>query len=153
MSSSDGSTVIFRRAPAGLRRKSIERFRPPAANAKCAKGRAFDCLITGDAELRRLNREFRGKDYATDVLSFPGRRRHRPKRCCAANGATRRYRHLLARARAQARRFGHTTGTRNPHPDAARRCCTCWAWITKATAAGWRAPRSAGARGWACRPG
>jgi probable rRNA maturation factor len=29
-------------------------------------------VITGDAELRRLNREFRGKDCATDVLSFPG---------------------------------------------------------------------------------
>ena len=39
-----------------------------------AKGKPFDCLITGDAELRRLNREFRGKDYATDVLSFPQRR-------------------------------------------------------------------------------
>jgi probable rRNA maturation factor len=31
------------------------------------------CLITGDAELRRLNRQFLGKDYATDVLSFPVR--------------------------------------------------------------------------------
>lgn len=30
------------------------------------------CLITTDAELRRLNRQFRRKDYATDVLSFPG---------------------------------------------------------------------------------
>lgn len=29
------------------------------------------CLITDDRELRRLNREFLGKDYATDVLSFP----------------------------------------------------------------------------------
>jgi probable rRNA maturation factor len=29
------------------------------------------CLVTTDAELRRLNREFRGKDYGTDVLSFP----------------------------------------------------------------------------------
>lgn len=29
------------------------------------------CLITTDAELQRLNREFRAKDYATDVLSFP----------------------------------------------------------------------------------
>ncbi|MFZ0661140.1 MAG: rRNA maturation RNase YbeY [Acidobacteriaceae bacterium] len=28
-------------------------------------------LLTGDAEVRRLNREFRGKDRATDVLSFP----------------------------------------------------------------------------------
>jgi probable rRNA maturation factor len=29
------------------------------------------CLVTDDEELRRLNKQFRGKDYATDVLSFP----------------------------------------------------------------------------------
>ena len=29
-------------------------------------------VLTGDAAMRRLNREWRGKDYATDVLSFPG---------------------------------------------------------------------------------
>jgi probable rRNA maturation factor len=28
-------------------------------------------LLASSAELRRLNREFRGQDYATDVLSFP----------------------------------------------------------------------------------
>lgn len=28
--------------------------------------------FAGDRELRRANREYRGKDYATDVLSFPG---------------------------------------------------------------------------------
>lgn len=28
-------------------------------------------LLTGDAGIRRLNRKFRGKDKATDVLSFP----------------------------------------------------------------------------------
>ena len=33
--------------------------------------RSITCLIASDTELRRLNREFRGKDYATDVLSFP----------------------------------------------------------------------------------
>ena len=29
------------------------------------------CLIASDAELQKLNRKFRGKNYATDVLSFP----------------------------------------------------------------------------------
>ena len=28
-------------------------------------------LLAGDATLRRLNRQFRGKNVATDVLSFP----------------------------------------------------------------------------------
>ncbi len=28
-------------------------------------------VLTGDAAMRRLNREWRGKDRATDVLSFP----------------------------------------------------------------------------------
>ena len=36
-----------------------------------AGGRSFTCLLTRDAELRRLNREFLHKDYPTDVLSFP----------------------------------------------------------------------------------
>src|ERR1700730_10186411 len=30
-----------------------------------------DVLLTSDAELKRLNRSFRGKNKATDVLSFP----------------------------------------------------------------------------------
>jgi probable rRNA maturation factor len=34
-------------------------------------GRTITCLIANDAEVRRLNREFRGKNQATDVLSFP----------------------------------------------------------------------------------
>jgi probable rRNA maturation factor len=48
----------------------VERF-ARKLQKELAKGRPFDTLITGDAELRRLNREFRGKDYPTDVLSFP----------------------------------------------------------------------------------
>ena len=38
---------------------------------RVARGREIACLITGDPELRRLNRRFRGANYATDVLSFP----------------------------------------------------------------------------------
>jgi len=93
--SSDGSTVIFRRVPARLRRPVVERFARELQSA-VAKGHAFDCLITHDAELRQLNRDFRGKDAVTDVLSFPG------------------IGHLgdvaiaIGRARAQARAFGHT---------------------------------------------
>jgi probable rRNA maturation factor len=34
-------------------------------------GRVFCCLVSDDKQLRVLNRRFRGKDYATDVLSFP----------------------------------------------------------------------------------
>ena len=34
-------------------------------------GREFACLITADAEIRQLNKQFRRKDAATDVLSFP----------------------------------------------------------------------------------
>jgi probable rRNA maturation factor len=36
-----------------------------------ADGRPFTCLITDDRELERLNRMFLGKEYPTDVLSFP----------------------------------------------------------------------------------
>jgi probable rRNA maturation factor len=38
---------------------------------RVTRGRGFDCLITDDRELRSLNRKFLGKNYATDVLSFP----------------------------------------------------------------------------------
>jgi probable rRNA maturation factor len=38
---------------------------------RVARSRGVVCLITDDKELRRLNRQFRGKNRATDVLSFP----------------------------------------------------------------------------------
>jgi probable rRNA maturation factor len=111
MASPEGSTVTFRRAPADLRRGALERF-ARKLQAEVTKGRSFDCLIAGDAELRRLNREFRGQDYATDVLSFPA-----APSCRAATGLAlgrARERSLgdlaisLARARCQAREYGHT---------------------------------------------
>jgi len=38
---------------------------------RVVRGRTITCLIANDAEVRRLNRFFRGKNQATDVLSFP----------------------------------------------------------------------------------
>jgi probable rRNA maturation factor len=98
MSSPEGSSVTFRRVPATLRRNAIERF-ARRLQSEVAQGAPFDTLITGDAELRRLNRQFRRKDYATDVLSFPAV----PLSPALGDLAI-----SLARARAQARQFGHT---------------------------------------------
>jgi len=98
MSPSDGSTVRFRRVPPEFRRRTVERF-AVKLEAEVAKGRPFDCLITGDADLRRLNRDFRGKDYPTDVLSFPAASPSQHLGDVAIS---------LARARAQAREFGHS---------------------------------------------
>jgi len=41
-----------------------------------AGGRRFCCVVTSDRELRHLNRDFRKKDYSTDVLSFPAAEPH-----------------------------------------------------------------------------
>lgn len=51
-------------------KRGLKSFLADAARAARLKG-AVSVLLTGDAEIRRLNREFRGKDKATDVLSFP----------------------------------------------------------------------------------
>jgi probable rRNA maturation factor len=102
MSSPEGSTVSFRRVPAELRPRALLRFARRLEREICG-GRAFDCLITGDSELRRLNREFRGKDATTDVLSFPSPDsvHHHPSVPLGDIAIS------YARARAQAREFGH----------------------------------------------
>jgi len=51
--------------------------------------------------MRRLNRDFRGNDYATDVLSFPA----------AAGVRLGDLAISIQRARAQARSFGHAAET------------------------------------------
>lgn len=63
-------SLIFRDVPARVRRTPLKDFAARLQNG-VARGAGFECLITGDRELRRLNGEFRRKDYATDVLSFP----------------------------------------------------------------------------------
>lgn len=62
-------------------------------------GRRFDCLISRDGELQRLNRDFLGKDYPTDVLSFPSR---------TASGFLGEIAISLDRARQQSSERGHT---------------------------------------------
>jgi probable rRNA maturation factor len=64
------TTLLFEVPTSGLSRHSARSF-AKVLESELAPGRAFCCLITSDKELRRLNREFRHQDYATDVLSFP----------------------------------------------------------------------------------
>ena len=49
---------------------ALTRFLNRARAAVGLRG-AVDVLLTGDSTIRRLNKSFRGKDKATDVLSFP----------------------------------------------------------------------------------
>jgi probable rRNA maturation factor len=54
----------------GLSRAGLTRFLNRARAAVGIKDEVH-VLLAGDATLRRLNRSFRGKNTATDVLSFP----------------------------------------------------------------------------------
>jgi len=108
MASPEGSSVTFRRPAADVRPRALAAF-ARRLQKEVSKGRSFDCRITGDAELRKLNRQWRGKDYVTDVLSFPsgiglparpGQVKPAPLGDLAIS---------IARARAQAREFGHST--------------------------------------------
>jgi probable rRNA maturation factor len=90
--SSPEPLVVFRRTPSTLDREELENFARLLSRRLRAE---FTCVITSDAELRRLNQRFRGKDYTTDVLSFPG-----------SNELVISYQ----RAKAQAVEFGHDVG-------------------------------------------
>ena len=102
--SPEGSSITFRSVRGASLRRSTERF-AKTLEWRVAKGRPFACLITTDSELRRLNRNFRGKDAATDVLSFPAASEAPGP---AAGGYLGDLAISLARARAQAAEFGHT---------------------------------------------
>jgi probable rRNA maturation factor len=68
---------------------------------RVARGRSIACLIAEDAEIRRLNRQYRGKNYAADVLSFSAMERHGVAGDIAIS---------IDRAKAQAAERGHTLG-------------------------------------------
>jgi probable rRNA maturation factor len=92
------SSLLFEVPAPGIPRLDLRRFARRLAS-DVAGGRGFNCLIASDAELRRLNREFRKKDYATDVLSFPS---------AESNGFAGEIAISYDRARAQAAGLGHS---------------------------------------------
>jgi probable rRNA maturation factor len=89
--SPDDPHLLFRHPSRRVRRTPLRGFLTELAK-RVTRGRPVTCLITTDAELRRLNRQFRGKNHATDVLSFP------PDEMAIS----------LDRAAAQARELGHS---------------------------------------------
>jgi probable rRNA maturation factor len=101
------TTVLFNVATPGLLRRSIRAYAKTLEELVADDG-PFCCLITSDQELRRLNREFRKKDYTTDVLSFPGASRR------VGTPQTKSLRHIgeiaisFPRAKAQASEFRHS---------------------------------------------
>jgi probable rRNA maturation factor len=74
--------VIMRKRVAGLDSASLERFVARARRAVKLRG-PVNVVVTGNREVRSLNREFRKIDKPTDVLSFqsaavPLNRLHQP---------------------------------------------------------------------------
>ncbi len=62
--------VIFQKRVADLTELALTRFVARARRAAGLQG-AVNVLVTSSAEMKSLNRRFRGKDKPTDVLSFP----------------------------------------------------------------------------------
>ena len=62
--------VILQKRVVGLTELALDRF---VARARRVVGlrAAVNVLVTSNAELKELNRRFRGKEQPTDVLSFP----------------------------------------------------------------------------------
>jgi probable rRNA maturation factor len=86
-------------APDASLRRTIKHAAKAAARAERLTGRIRVCvLVTGDDAIRTLNRQFRDKDKATDVLSFPS----------DDDGFLGDIAISLPRAQAQAEEYGHT---------------------------------------------
>lgn len=92
----DDAILICRRAGRGFARGNLIRL-AERLRRELAGGRAYRCLLTDDRELRRLNRQFLGRDYPTDVLSFPADDEFLGEIAISVD-----------RAREQAARYGHS---------------------------------------------
>ncbi len=65
--------VINRQRKRKVDAKQWREFAEHASRAIGTDDRDATIVFVSDAAIRKLNRQFRGKDYATDVLSFPVR--------------------------------------------------------------------------------
>jgi len=97
MSSDDDIPLLF--SPPSRIRKTELRLFLGELTRRVTRGRAISCLVTNDAELRRMNKAYRRKDYATDVLSFPAN---------VGNGVAGDVAISIDRARAQAAEHRHS---------------------------------------------
>ena len=93
----ESPVVILAKKLRGVSATALGRFAGRAQRAAGLRGRV-SILVTGSAELRRLNRRFRRKDKTTDVLSFPAR----------GNGVAGDIAISAEVAAGNARRFGHS---------------------------------------------
>jgi probable rRNA maturation factor len=66
---SNATSVLFRHPSPRIRRAELRRFLKQLA-PEILPGQGVTCLIASDEDLSALNRKFRGKKYAADVLSF-----------------------------------------------------------------------------------
>jgi len=62
--------IVIRKPVAGVSAAALSRFVTRAQRSAGLRG-SVDVLLAGSGDLRVLNRRFRGKNHATDVLSFP----------------------------------------------------------------------------------
>ena len=62
--------IVFESKPERTSQSSLQAFAREAQKLAGAKGE-ISVLLTSSQRIRELNRRFRGKDRATDVLSFP----------------------------------------------------------------------------------
>jgi probable rRNA maturation factor len=93
--------LLFRRAPKGLDRARLRAF-AENLRIRVANGIPFCAMLTGDADIQDLNRDFLGIDAPTDVLSFPARDTSESLGDIAIS---------WQRARSQAASFGHPIET------------------------------------------
>lgn len=91
-------------APAALNRSALSRFLKRACSVVDLQGEVH-VLLTSDAELKRLNRTFRGKNKPTDILSFPAANNGHAQTAVAGDLAI-----SLETAARQAADHGHTLG-------------------------------------------